>query len=386
MLSLFAIGATENSRTLVRTATVDRDILEARLGADSAVEYANQRLYRDNDWLGSSDWIDLGNGVEFRAVRHTTSMIPGMPAVSVEARSGEATVMLEAQFEIGINNTPFLDDAIAFLGGDADFNNVTTVGDLMIVDTESGVMDYNPLTESWEVRSSGGDPDILSNNNNVVGDLGNYTGGEGGMTVSGDVNILDVPLANPTWNLDHFLVPGPGVEIVTNKFRFRNYQTNNTLVIVAAPGQHIDFIKCNIKGGVVIWAPEDWPQRGAPRNTVDFSASTFGNPMGTFGAYDKIGMLAPSTEMRHGNTLVNDGYGLFQFHSINHLNSMNIDGALWVTNDVGQMNSGTVTWDPDIGSTFFEGLKAGPKPVEVLAVNEFHPSVSSGTGGQVIGN
>ena len=291
--------------------------------------------------------------------------------------------MLEAQFGIGVNNTPFLDDAIAFLGGDPDFNNVTTNGDLMVVDTESGVMDYDPVSETWQVRSSGGDPDILSNNNTVDGDLGNYTGASPGMTVTGDVNTLESPLANPTWNLDHFLVPGPGVEIVTNKFRFRNYTTNNTLVIVADPGQHIDFIKCDIKGGVVIWAPEDWPQRGAARNTVDFSNCTFGNPMGTFGAYDKIGMLAPSTELRHGNTLANDGHGLFQYHSINHLNSMNINGALWVTNDVSQMNNGTVTWDPAIGSTFFQGLKAGPKPVEVLSVSEFHPVTSGGSGGQV---
>jgi hypothetical protein len=386
MLSLFAIGATENSRTLIRTASVDRDVLEARLGAESAIEYANQRLYRDNDWNGSADWIDLGNGVEYRAIRHTGTIVPGMPAFSVEARSGEATVMLEAQFEIGVNNTPFLDDAIAFLGGSADFNAVQTNGDLMIVDTESGVMDYNPSTDTWEVRSSGGDPVILSNNNQIDGNLSNYTGGSGGLTVTGDVNTLDVPLANPTWNLDHFLVPGPGIEIVTNKFRFRNYTTNNTLVIVADPGQHIDFIKCNIKGGVIIWSPEDWPQRGAPRNTVDFSSSTFGNSTGTFGAYQKIGMLAPSTELRHGNTLANDGHGLFQYHSINHLNSMTINGALWVTNNVDQMNSGSVTWDPDIGNTFFQGLKAGPKPVEVLSVSEFHPSNSGGTGGQVMGN
>ena len=97
MLSLFAIGATENSRTLVRTASVDRDILEARLGADSAIEYANQRLYRDNDWEGSNDWVDLGNGVEYRAIRHATSVGTDLPAFTVEARSGEATVMLESR-------------------------------------------------------------------------------------------------------------------------------------------------------------------------------------------------------------------------------------------------------------------------------------------------
>ena len=53
MLSMFAIGATENSRTLINTAITDRSILHARLAAESALQYSHRQLTLDKDWVGT---------------------------------------------------------------------------------------------------------------------------------------------------------------------------------------------------------------------------------------------------------------------------------------------------------------------------------------------
>lgn len=374
ILSLFAVGATSNSSTMVETAAAERDMLDARIAADSAIVHANRRLFLDNDYAGTGGWVAMETGAEFRTWQIPGIPVPGEPAFYVEARAGDAQMRLVATYEIGRNDSPYLEDAIALLGGDADFNNVQVNGDLLIVDTEGGVMDYDPNTNYWYERDSGGDPQILSNNTSIDGDLGNYTGSSTGIDYTGEMEVLERPVSVPAWDLDQYILGGPGVDVIygAGNMNIRNMNTNNTVVIVAEPGTHIDFKRCNIKGGVVIWAPSDYPQRGEPRNTVDWSSCVFGSPDSGSG-YENIGMLAPATQMRHGNHDNNEGYGLFHYHSINHLNNSSIEGALWVTNEVNQLNGVDVTWNPELAEAFFQGMQAGPKPVEVLSVSEFHP-------------
>ena len=62
----------------------------------------------------------------------------------------------------------------------------------------------------WEVRTEGGDPVILSNNNTFDGDV--YTSSGDAMLGSGSTDHRRNEgeagiMVNPTWDLDKFLVP-----------------------------------------------------------------------------------------------------------------------------------------------------------------------------------
>ena len=375
MLSLFAVGATENSRTLIDTATTNRSILHARLAAESAIEYSQRQLNLDKDWTGTGDWIDL-----FGA-RFLITKIPGPPGPDtgflLEATAGRAAMSLKADYQIGEVNSPVIDHAVAFLGGNTDFNNVHIYGDLLAVDTEGGVLDYDPGSASWSQRTSGGDPLIESNNITVEGNLSTTSGNPmSGVTVGGGSGSSG-PIVNPMWNLDPYLIPNPDTIILNNVSLVKDLVTHKTVVVVNEPGTSVEFKKCDIKGGVVMWAPSDWPQRGPSRNTVTWTQSTFGTAGGGTGTHPYIGMLAPGSKLESANA-ANPGNGLFYFHEIGHMNNATINGALWVVNETGQWNNVDIHYEEGMLGFDFLGMQANYSYADLIHVAEFHPTAIGG--------
>ena len=68
-------------------------------------------------------------------------------------------VMLAANFEItdgAGGGAGGIDYALASLGGDVWMNSVDVDGDVLIVDEEDGVRDYDPTDRCWKKRSGTG--------------------------------------------------------------------------------------------------------------------------------------------------------------------------------------------------------------------------------------
>lgn len=370
LLATLAVSAADNSGTLMRNARAERDILRSRLAADSALAYVYRQLDLDGLWTPEEGWLEL-DGAHFRVER-----IPGTeqdaPAFVVHGTSGFAEVSLCAEYALITEDVAQIDHAVAFLGGDADFSNVIIHGDLMVVDTEGGVLDYDPFAGEWVERSSGGDPILDVDNVTVYGDLATTSGDalDGVTTVDGEFADAG-KIANPTWNLDSYLLPSPDTIVLHDVAQVSGLETDKTVVVVNDPGTTVEFKNCDIGGGVVVWAPSDWPQRGPARNEVTWTQSRFGSSDGGTGAFRHVGMIAPASRLHQANAST-PSYGLFYFHELGHMNNAEFYGALWVVNDTGQWNNMEIYYDPSILEQDFQGMTAILTYVELVSVTESH--------------
>jgi hypothetical protein len=367
-LSLFAFAATGNTRSLVETSSLERREMRVEALGDSAVAYVDQQLARDENWGGTGAWIDLGEQGTFRATP-LPSVDPKNRHFLIDARIREAVVKLRAEFHVDRYVAPVIEHALATLGGDLNMMNVQITGDLLAVDTEGGVKDYDPVTGEWVTRDSGGDPSTWASNNTLDGDLMTYTGDLPGITHTGENMQMFAPMINPVWDLDPYLVPNPN-RIITTQLSFNQFATDKQVVIVSNPGDTIDFNQCTIDGGVVVWSPGDWPQRGAHRNEIVWNACNFGLPSSD-PASTKIGVLAPASRLKKGNNETT-GYGLSYFHSIDYLNNADFTGSLWVVNELDRMTNCNVVWDPAMATVAYEGMGASAIYTPFDGVSEYH--------------
>jgi len=367
-LSFFALAATENTRTVVEAATLERLTLRAEAAADSAIAFIDKQLALDENWTGTGDWVTLAPTEQFR-VRQVETADPMQRHFLVEAHAVDAEVKLRAEFHVDRYTAPVLEHALATLGGPVDMNNVHLVGDLLVVDTQGGVKDYDPLSGEWQTRTSGGDPATSATNNTLDGDLMTFTGELQGVAYTGDNVQLFAPMINPKWNLDSYLTPS-STRIVTTQTSFNNYDTDSTVVVVAPMGASIQFKNSDIRGGVVIWSPPDWPQRGPAYNSINWSSCNFGLPSANPASTD-IGMIAPGSELSHGNNETH-GYGLFHYHSVGHLNNAHIEGSVWVVNEVTKLNNVDVTYDPALKSVPYEGMGVSAIYTPFDGAREYH--------------
>ena len=350
-LSMFALAATDNTRSMIEVSAAERLKARAEAAADSALAFADKQLALDENW-GGSGWVSMADDSRFRVVRQL-AMNPDARHYIIEAENNDAVVRLYAKFTVDKYEAPVLQHALATLGGSVDMQNVHLTGDLLVVDTQAGVKDYSDMTGEWETRDTGGDPLIDSVNNTIDGNLMSYTGEVPGIAYTGDNVQMFGPVINPRWDLDPYLTASPD-RIITTQTNFKKVVTDKTVVVVAPMGASVNFTQCDISGGVVVWSPPDWPQRGPAYNNINWSACEFGTPSTTPGSTG-IGLLAPGSELNHGrNTTI--GHGLFAFHSVDTLNNADLTGSLWVTNGIDNLANVDVTYDPAIATVGYEGM------------------------------
>ena len=374
VLSLFSLSSVVNTRTMVDMTSSQRGKLQVELVAESALAYTTQQLWHDQAWAGTPT-IETDFGT-FAVTRDPASP-PLQPRFILTAWNNEHTVRLAAEFALIDIDSPVIDQGLAMLGGSADFNEVELHGDLLVVDTEGGVADYDPVLGEWDYRTTGGDPLIESNGNIFHGDVLTTSGSSiaGPGTTVGGLETGVGTVVNPTWNLDHYLVPNPDTIIMTDVSKVRKLTTDKTVVIVNQPGMDVDFNNCEIGGGVVVWSPPGWPQRGPARNGVSWTDSTFGTPDGGSGTHRNVGVIAPASRLFQANAS-NPGFGLFYFHEIEKMNDATLTGALWVVNAVGQLNNLRVTYDADLANHDFLGFEGEFESVKLLSVQEHYPTMA----------
>lgn len=376
LISFLALTASSLSVASGSSLEVSRDEvagLQAELLAESALSYSMRQLSLDAEWTGTGNQaIAFGSGGSFTG--EVVGVGPGggillrVTGIDGIARS---TLQAELLVETGGPGALVKDCGLVTYGGDLDMNNVQiTAGGILVVDEEDGVLDWSAAFEDW-LQPPISDPEILADNVGVSGTLYTYEDPLDDIDAADRVTLSD-PVRTPKWNMDSFLVPGPDV-IISTSANIKNLSTTKTLVINVPAGTHISLDKCDLKGGLVIYAEDSHTPRSAPRNTIDWKSTSIGSATPS-GLVPNLGVFAPAAHVTH-STNQTSGYGLFLIHSADHLNNLTIQsGALMALNSINQLNNVQINYDEDMWTDQLEGMfDFGVSTPSILSLQEFYP-------------
>ena len=341
-----------SSRTQLVIEEESRYTLQSELMASSALEFAISQIKEDVDWQGTEgDWIELGES-RFRIDRLSMGD-PSEIHVRLTGESGESRTVHEAILASDKSGS-FGDNALIILGGELDINQVEIDGDVFFVDSLDGLLEYDPVTGSWQKPSFNLDPNVTVKNTTFEGDVYTYTGTEvlssqvnntqkfALATQTSEVYEYSEPTKVPVWDLDPLLAPSPN-HVVLYTDSISHVTTNLTVVVVADPGQEILVNQCELNGGLVVYAESDLDYRMAPRNTLLLNQSSFGSGGG--GIAPDLGIIAPGAKLRIGNMIENSA-GAFFFHSVNNLHNSDLEGSLTSVNGIENMHGVKLKFQP----------------------------------------
>lgn len=376
LISFLALTASSLSVASGSSIEVSRDEvagLQAELLAESALSYSMRQLALDAEWAGTGEQpVDFGAGGSFTG--EVVGVGPGGGILlRVTGIDGIARSTLQAELQVSTGGPGALlkECGLVTYGGDLDMNNVeVNAGGILVVDEEDGVLDWSAAFEDW-LQPPISDPEILANNTEISGTLYTYEDPLNGIDAAERVTLSD-PVRTPKWNMDSFLVPGPDV-IISTSANIKNLNTTKTLVINVPAGTHISLDKCNLQGGLVIYAEDSYTPRSAPRNTVDWKSTNIGSATPA-GVVPNLGVFAPAAHVTH-STNQTSGYGLFMVHSADHLNNLTIQsGALMILNYVNQLNNVEINYDEDMWTDQLESMfDFGMSDPTILSLQEFYP-------------
>lgn len=373
LLSLTASSFTLASHDAVEIARDQNASLQAELLAESAVAYSLRQFTFDPEWQGTgAEGQAVGAAGSF-AVEMLGPGAGGGVLVRMSGSDGLALAMLQAELAVGGGGPGGLlkSCGLVTLGGDVDTNNLAVrAGNMLIVDAEDGVLDYDAGADDW-LEAAIDEPEILANNVEVEGTLYTYLSELDGIEAEQRATV-GTPVRTPKFDLDAFLVPNENVLIKTTG-TLKNISTDKTVVVNVPAGTHISISDCDFRGGLVVYSESDYAPRGAPRNTMEWKKSSFGAASAT-GAVAKLGVLAPAAHVTHSHTQ-NSGYGLFYLKSADHFNAVTITaGALVVADYVQQMNNVEISYDETIWDGQFDAyLDWGVTETALMSIQEYYP-------------
>lgn len=377
VIFLLALAATSMSHSDVDRIAITQDestSLQAELMAESAVSYALRRLTLDSDWdcPGGLDF-SLGEAGGFE-VQSLGAGPGGGILLRMTGSAGGATAMLQAEVFVSTSGPGGLIKScgLVTLGGSFDSNNVDIhAGNVLIVDDEDGVLDYDAGVDDW-VDPEISDPVITINNFHVEGALYSFEGVDGPGVTSESTGQATSPVHSPRFDLDWFLLPNAKIQVYSAS-TLNNVTTNKTAVIKVPAGTHITLNNCKFYGGLVVYAEDGYDPRQPCRNTMEWKKCTFGKATNP-GAVPGLGVLAPAAKVTHSHTQ-NSGYGLFYLQAADHLNAITVTaGAVMIVDEVGQMNNVDITYDDSIWQGQFDPfLDWGTSETDLLSLNEYYP-------------
>lgn len=377
MIFLLALAASSMALSGVDRIEITHDEstgMQARLMGESAVEYALRQLKLDSEWR-CPDGVEftLGEAGAFGVQTFDTD-VAGKILIRMTGTSGGAKAMFQAEVLVGTADAGELIKScgLVTLGGDFDANNVNVDdGNVLIVDDEHGVLDYDADAADW-VDPGISDPEITINNFHVEGQLYSFEGVDGPNVSYEQASLVGAPVRTPRFNLDWFLEPNANITVYTTT-SLKNITTNKTAVINVPAAAHIQLDNCKFYGGLVVYSEGMYEQRGAPRNTIEWKKCTFGKGVNP-GAVPGLGMLAPTAHVTHSHTQ-NSGYGLFYVRSADHFNAITITaGAVMIVGQVGQMNAVDITYDDSIWEGQFDDfLDWSRTETQLLSLAEYYP-------------
>jgi hypothetical protein len=309
-----------------------KDDLRSELAAEAGLDFARNNLMVDPYWGGTGqDWVQLGSASQFRVSVDLVAdnQLAGVQvSVRSEGNSGNGKTVLA--MEVVVNNGGSAGDVAAvFLSSDIEMRWTHFNGNILIPDMVGAIEDYR-LTEdgqsTWTLNESAlGTFDfrnmVLTKTSYQFTDT-NHIGG------NVDIEIRSQPYKMPAWNLDAYLLPNPGYQVLEGVTEINGLNTDDTLVVVLEADQTLTVLNSQIHGGLVVWAPPTWDLRSGPRNQVIINGSNVG-----VGAAPHIGLLAPASDVS-GNLSGSNFHGLSFWNSIHDMEHAHITGALVVVNEI----------------------------------------------------
>ena len=308
LLLITVLTLTASSFSLASGSTLDvvRDehsSLQAEFLAESGIAFALRQIVLDPEWAGTGgDSMQLGEAGSF-SVENLGTGPGGGVLLRVTGVDGESQSTLQAEVDPGSGGPGSMIKSCGLVtyGGSIDINNIHVLtGNVLIVDDTDGVRDWSPSLEEW-LQPPIADGTILANNVSVPGILYTYKSPLNGITAGGRVTVT-APVRTPRLNLDSFLVPNANTMIVTNPV-LKNLTTTKTVVMNVPAGAFIDITKCNLKGGLVVYAESSYTPRSEPRNTIQWSNSKFGSETPT-GVVAGLGIIAPAAAVTNPNAVI----------------------------------------------------------------------------------
>lgn len=377
LIFLIALAASSMALSQVDRIAIAEDetaSLQAKLMAESAVDFALRQLTLDSEWRSPDGTaFSLDNGGTFGVQTFGTGESGGLILRMTGSADG-ATAMFQAEVIVGTSGPGDLIKScgLVTLGGDFDANNVdVNAGNVLIVDDEHGVLDYDLGADDW-VDPGISDPEITINNFHVEGNLYSFEGVDGPNVSFASAETAGAPARTPRFDLEWFLEPNANITVYTTS-SLKNVTTNKTAVINVPAGTHISLDNCKFYGGLVVYAETGLDPRGTPRNTIDWKKCTFGKQVNP-GVVPGLGIIAPSAHVTHSHTQ-NSGYGLFYVKSADHFNAITITaGAVMIVDHVGQMNNVDISYDDSIWEgQFDEFLGWGQTETRLVSLAEYFP-------------
>ncbi|MCP4092602.1 MAG: hypothetical protein GY747_04055 [Planctomycetes bacterium] len=351
--SLLAAATASYSGTLEDVVDVQRDeasALRAEFAAESGLEYAQRRLMLNPAWTGTGvDGVTLSDGMTHfmiaAAPDEASSFGENVHTLEIDGDYGDSSARLGSSVRVFMGESATSELALIFLGENFKQRHGMVYGDILVTDRANKVNDWVYDAEgNGSYQSGGADADgtTIFVCTGVDGTVYKYRGDMDDYQWLGDEVVITENTQAPAWDLDQYLVEGPGLRIYDGVTKLTNEYVEETAVFILEPDQKLVLKGCTMAGGVVVYCPKDYDPRSGYRNIVMLKNGTcIGG--GDGGVEDHIGLIAP------GARLQNDANGTWMcgFHFVNEIGNFkyaDIWGQLVILNRCQNLNDCEVSY------------------------------------------
>ncbi|MFK5956224.1 MAG: hypothetical protein QM477_07250 [Planctomycetota bacterium] len=327
--------------------------LRAAFAAESGLEYAQRRLLLDSTWNGTgSVGLTLSDGLtHFVIAAAPDASSPYGDNVHVLAIEGDYQ---ESKSQLGSTVQVFSGEAgntqltLIALGENFKMKHGMVYGDVLVSDKANKVNDWVFDAQGVGSYQPGGadlDGSTIFFCTGVDGTLFKFDGLGGDYQWLGDEVLVTENSQAPAWDLDDWIVPGPG-KVIFNGVTSMNWEYfDETAVFILDAGEKLVLNGCTFAGGLVVYCPKDYDLRQGYRNLIKLKNSTCVGG-GDGGVEPNIGIIAP------GGKLANDWNSnwICGFNFVNEIGLLRyaeIYGQTIVLNTIRNMDDCVVSyWAP----------------------------------------
>lgn len=162
------------------------------------------------------------------------------------------------------------------------------------------------------------------------------------------------PIHAPGWDLDQYLAASPKIRIFDHITSVEDLDIPETAVFLLDDGQELNLKNVRFRGGMVVWAEDDYDYTGPPRNPITLEGTTSfgGGPTGV----ENVGIIAPGSSLTMVGSERHTVIGYTLLHSMVQVRRMQHTGVLIVLNSATDVFDSSFSHDPEIAAKPPEGL------------------------------
>jgi hypothetical protein len=373
ILILLAASMSHSARSNLDGSRDVRAALRAEMASEAGLEFARRQLSIDPAWPGTEgQQIAFANTGSFEVLFKDSVMVDtGSTDVylTVTGRSGDAVHRFSSVIRVTpVPQAPY-EYAMMVLGENFAMSQGMVYGDVLFADLAHRVNDwmFDSNGEGYYVEGHGPTDDGAKkfSGTGVDGTVFKYRNDLPEYQWLGKETVIEENTWMPSWELDEFLVPGPGKVILENPhnlgnevWRINNLRYEETVVVVLSNRQTITLTNCEFRGGMVVICPEDYDVRAGARNLVHLKKGTVIGG-GTGGVDVNIGLVAPGGLIKTDNDPVSlNGFTLV--NAVDIVRNSSITGQFVILNDSKSIEDTTIAHDPAVTGNLPWWITYGP--------------------------